>query len=112
MSKSEAAVKLSESAQLFQALGDPIRLRVVSRLSSEGPASIAELTEGSKVSRQAVTKHLTMLTEAGLLRGRRRGRERIWELRTERIEAARRALEQVSKQWDAAVDRLKLHLGE
>ena len=58
---------------VFAALGDETRLRVVSRLSEEGPLSIARLTEGSHVSRQAVTKHLRVLEDAGLVRGERAG---------------------------------------
>ena len=65
------------------------------------------LTEGARVSRQAVTKHLRTLEHAGLARSGRAGRERVWELRIERLAEVRRYLEQISRQWDEALARLK-----
>jgi DNA-binding transcriptional ArsR family regulator len=100
-----AAVK--GSTPVFAALGDETRLRLVSRLSSSGPASIARLTAGSSVSRQAITKHLHVLAGAGLVRSSRRGRERVWELRPRQLELARESLEAISRQWDEALGRLK-----
>jgi len=98
---------LRASAPVFAALGDETRLRLVSRLSSGGPASIARLTAGSSVTRQAITKHLQVLAGAGLVHGRRRGRERVWELRPHQFEQARQSLESISRQWDEALGRLK-----
>lgn len=95
------------SARLFAALGDETRLKIVSRLSSKGPLSITRLTAGTGVTRQAVTKHLHVLSGAGLVRGRRVGRERVWDLETEPLQAARRSLERISERWDEALDRLK-----
>ena len=95
------------SAPVFAALGDPTRLRVVDRLSTGGPASIAALTNGSGVTRQAVAKHLRVLADAGLVRGSRQGRESVWELETMQLAEARRYLDAVSGQWDAALGRLK-----
>lgn len=92
---------------MFAALGDETRLRLVAKLCAEGPMSIAELTQGSDVTRQAITKHLHVLADAGLVRGSREGRESRWELELERLDAARRAIDLVSQQWDAALDRLK-----
>ena len=69
--------------------------------------SITQLTEGSEVTRQAVTKHLTVLAEAGLVRDSREGRERVWELRTSQLEEARRALDLISNRWDEALQRLR-----
>jgi DNA-binding transcriptional ArsR family regulator len=80
------------------------------RLSGSGPLSIARLTEGTEVSRQAVSKHLRVLEEAGLVRGERRGRESRWELETQKLEQARRALDQISQRWDDALARLKASL--
>jgi DNA-binding transcriptional ArsR family regulator len=102
----------SASASVFAALGDPTRLGLVSRLCSGGPLSIARLTEGTDVTRQAVTKHLHVLAEAGLVRGLRQGRESVWELETRKLEAARRTLELISQRWDAALDRLKAAVEE
>lgn len=95
-------------AALFAALGDETRLRLVSRLSSGGPTSISRLTTGSGVTRQAVTKHLRVLAGAGLVRGTRRGRERLWKLEPKRLEEARRSLDLISKQWDQALGKLKI----
>lgn len=69
--------------------------------------SITQLTGGSDVSRQAVTKHLLVLAEAGLVRDFRQGRERMWELRTRNLEEARRALDMISRQWEDALERLR-----
>ena len=92
---------------IFAALGDQTRLRLVARLSARGPQSIARLTQGGSVTRQAVTKHLRVLADAGLAGSSRAGRERIWELEPEPLETARRYLDGISAQWDAALGRLK-----
>ena len=97
----------ARAAPVFAALGDPTRLALVTRLSADGPLSIARLTDGTAVTRQAITKHLGVLAGAGLVRGARRGRERIWALAPERLDVARRYLDQVGARWDAALDRLK-----
>jgi len=88
-------------------MGDSTRLRVISRLSTEGPLCIARLSDAAPISRQAVTKHLQVLADAGLVRGRRCGRERIWELEPSQLETARRYLDEVSQRWDSAIDRLR-----
>ena len=102
-----AAAKLADSAPVFAALGDATRLRIVGRLCEGGPASIVRLTDGASVSRQAITKHLHILEEAGLVRSDWAGRERIWELRSARIAEVRGYLEQISGQWDGALERLR-----
>lgn len=79
----------------------------MSRLCAEGPQSIARLTEGAAVTRQAVSKHLRVLEDAGVVRGSRDGRESVWEIEPRRLEEARRSLALVSAQWDAALDRLR-----
>lgn len=98
------------AAALFAALGDETRLHLVTRLCREGPLSIVRLSEGIEISRQAVTKHLTTLADAGLVRDDRRGRERIWALEPTRLAHARAYLDRVSAQWDAALERLQDHL--
>jgi DNA-binding transcriptional ArsR family regulator len=95
------------SAPLFAALGDKTRLRLVSRLCDDGPMSITRLTTGSKVTRQAITKHLRVMEEAGLVRSTRHGRESVWQLDQQRLEDARRYLDLISKQWDDALGRLR-----
>jgi DNA-binding transcriptional ArsR family regulator len=102
-----SAADLARSAPLFAALGDETRLRVVARLCREGPLSIARLTDGAAVTRQAITKHLHVLAGAGLVRGARAGRERVWQIEPERLDDARRDLDRISRQWDAALQRLK-----
>jgi len=99
--------KPNAPASVFAALGDETRLGIVVALASGGPASIARLTEGSTVTRQAVTKHLGVLHRAGLVRGKRRGRERLWQLESTRLESARHYLSLISTQWDDALGRLR-----
>jgi len=98
---------LRPQAPVFAALGDATRLRLVGALSHGLPRSISRLTEGSRLSRQAVTKHLRVLEGAGLVRSARRGREILFMLAPEPIEAARDCLETVSRQWDRALSHLK-----
>ena len=102
-----SAARLAEVAPVFAALGDETRLRLVARLSGEGPQSISRLANGAQVTRQAITKHLRALEGAGLARSSRSGRERIWELRPKRLTDAERYLEVISNQWDAAINRLR-----
>jgi DNA-binding transcriptional ArsR family regulator len=104
---SRAARSLQDAAPVFAALGDETRLRLVSRLCEGGPQSITKLTEATSVSRQAVSKHLQVLADAGLVRGSREGRESVWGLEPRRLDAARRALEAASSRWDAAIERLR-----
>jgi DNA-binding transcriptional ArsR family regulator len=107
MRPSRASRSLEASAPVFAALGDETRLRLVSRLCEDGPQSIAKLTAGFDVTRQAITKHLHVLEDAGLVRGARDGRESVWELEPRRLLEARRHLDAISKQWDEALGRLK-----
>lgn len=99
--------KGKDSALLFAALGDQTRLRLMVRLTGGGPMSITRLTAGSRVSRQAITKHLRVMEQAGLARSVRRGRETVWRLSPHRLRDARRYLDQISRQWDAALERLR-----
>ena len=100
----------AKSAPIFAALGDETRLRLVERLCLDGPVSITRLASTSDISRQAITKHLQVLAKAGLVRGIREGRERLYQLDTERLQQARRCLDAVSRQWDDALNKLKLSL--
>jgi DNA-binding transcriptional ArsR family regulator len=106
-SRSAAVARIAGAAPIFAALGDATRLRLVARLSDDGPSSIARLSDDSGVTRQAITKHLNALAAAGLARNSRSGRERIWELQPRRLENARRCLDQIADQWDAAIGRLR-----
>lgn len=104
------AVALAGAAPVFAALGDATRLQLVTRLCTDGPLSIVRLCEGVAVTRQAVTKHLQALADAGVVRDARQGRERIWEIETQRLSEARRWLDGISAQWDAALGRLRAHV--
>ena len=97
----------AEAAPVFAALGNGSRLALLDRLSVAGPLSITRLTAGSHKTRQAITKHLHVLAGAGLVRDVRRGREHLWELDPDRVGQARRSLDQISRQWDEALGRLK-----
>ncbi len=99
-----------QSAQVFSALGDEARLRLVDRICDRGPASIAELTEGSGVTRQAVTKHLRVLADAGLVTGEKHGRETRWRLLPGGLDTVRSSLERIDEQWGAALQRLRSYL--
>lgn len=106
MSTRSLAAATRTGAPIFAALGDETRLRIVAKLSEGDPLSIVRLTEGETMTRQAITKHLAVLAEAGLVRDVRRGRERLWALEPSQLETARRYLELVSERWDAALARL------
>jgi DNA-binding transcriptional ArsR family regulator len=92
---------------LFAALGDEIRLTLVARLCNDGPMSITRLTTGTSVTRQAITKHLRSMEQAGLVRCTRHGREALWHLEQPRLEDARRYLDIIAEQWDRALARLR-----
>jgi len=64
------------------------------------------------VTRQAVTRHLEVLEEAGVVRGTRQGRERIWDIEPKRIELARRSLDEISRWWDNKLAALKAKVEE
>jgi DNA-binding transcriptional ArsR family regulator len=104
------AGELAGAAPVFAALGDQTRLGLVARLCTGGPMSIARLTAGAGVTRQAVTKHLHVLAGAGLVRGARVGRDHVWEIEPARLDEARRWLDHIEGQWDEALSRLKASL--
>lgn len=106
--KSHAA----RSAPIFAALGDPTRLDLIARLCSNGPASISNLASGSEISRQAITKHLHVLTRVGLIRSAREGRERVYEFDSRQLKQAMEHLEMISREWDNALNRLKRFVEE
>ena len=100
--------ELQNSAPIFAALGDATRLRLIAVLCVGGAMSIAQLTSGTHITRQAVTKHLQVLAEAGLVHDVKVGRERLWEFEPTQLEEARRSLEAIAQQWDQALMKLKL----
>ena len=110
MSARSSRSSVAKAAPIFAALGDETRLQLLGRLGSSGPQSITSLTSGTAVTRQAITKHLNVLADAGLVRDLRSGRERIWELEAHRLEEARRYLDEISKSWDEALERLRKYV--
>ena len=109
MSRSSAVSRsaVRDAAPLFAALGDETRLQLVMRLAAEGPASITSLSANANVSRQAISKHLDVLSDAGLVRSTRRGRERVLDLAPDRLSDAHDYLNRISRMWDQAIGRLK-----
>lgn len=98
---------MADSAALFFAFADETRLGLVARLCDKGPLSIAKLADGFDMSRQAIAKHLHVMEDAGVVRRSQRGRESLWQLQPKRLAEARRHLESISAQWDAALGRLR-----
>jgi DNA-binding transcriptional ArsR family regulator len=94
-------------AQVFAALGDRTRLSLLMRLSDGQPRSIASLSADTELTRQAVTKHLRVLEQAGLANSVRVGRESRFTYSPEPIAEARSYLDLVSAQWDDALSRLR-----
>jgi DNA-binding transcriptional ArsR family regulator len=101
------AAALKSSASVFAALGDETRLALLDQLARGEPQSISLLTSGTRLTRQAITKHLRVLEGAGVVRSLRVGRESRFELEPKRIDDVRRYLEHVSSRWDRALARLK-----
>jgi DNA-binding transcriptional ArsR family regulator len=97
-------------APVFFALGDKTRLRLIAVLCAGGAFSIAQLTANTQITRQAVTKHLHVLAEAGLVKNVKIGRERLWQFDPGQLEEARRSLEIIGRQWEHALGKLKASL--
>jgi DNA-binding transcriptional ArsR family regulator len=94
-------------AAVFAALGDETRLSLLAKLCTGQQYSIAELTEGTKLTRQAVTKHLRVLERVRIVHGTRAGRESLFAFDPRPVIELKEYLELVSKQWDGALARLK-----
>ena len=101
-----------DPAALFAALGDQVRLSLIDQLQRGGGASIAELSAGRPLSRQAVTKHLRLLEKAGLVRPARSGREVRFRLEAARLAEAQRFLDRIARQWEESLARLAAHAGD
>lgn len=105
--RAEAPAPAPDLADVFFALGDATRLRIIAALCAGGAFSIAQLTASTDITRQAVTKHLQVLAAAGLVKDMKMGRERLWQLDPTQIEEARKSLEVIGRQWDMALGKLK-----
>src|ERR1700761_516382 len=97
----------ARQAVVFAALGDPMRLKLMQQLAGGRPASISRLTEGSGMTRQAITKHLRVLERSRMVRVTRHGRESLYVADAEPIVELRAYLEQMSRMWDDRLARLK-----
>ncbi len=107
MSSPDATAARHDPAQVFAALGDPSRLLLVRKLADGEPRSIIGLAADFPLTRQAITKHLRVLEEAGIVRSDRVGRESRFSYVPEAINDARSYLDVVNEQWDDALSRLK-----
>jgi DNA-binding transcriptional ArsR family regulator len=97
----------ARTASTFAALGDRTRLSLLARLGRGGPCSISQLTHGSHLTRQAITKHLRVLERARIVRSVRSGRHSLFELIPEPVHELRDYLDRVSAEWDQAIARLQ-----
>lgn len=109
-SPAKSAKPGADLASVFFALGDKTRLQLIALLCAGGAFSIAQLTSNTDLTRQAVTKHLQVLAEAGLVKDLKMGRERLWQFDPAQMEEARKSLEVIGKQWEMALGRLKASL--
>lgn len=106
--RSSIAARREAHAPVFAALGDATRLSLLAKLCSGRPSSISQLTKGSRLTRQAITKHLRVLESAGIVRSLRAGRENLFEFDPRPIDEIKDYLDLVSEQWDQALSRLRL----
>lgn len=107
MSPRPPELTAAAAAPVFAALGDATRLALLARLCNGQPQSITELTRGTGLTRQGVSKHLTILEQARIITSERVGRESRFKVRASALQDARRYLDRASQQWDATIDRLK-----
>ena len=97
----------AELDELWSAVADPTRRRVLDLLLDRGEATATTLAGELPVTRQAVVKQLAVLDRAGLVEDRRQGRERRYAIRPQRLDAATRSMAQVAAEWDARLSAIK-----
>lgn len=112
MSPHSSELISAEAAPMFAALGDKMRLSLLSRLQDGQPRSVIHLTDGTGLTRQGVRKHLSVLEEVGLVTQKKVGRESRFVYQPCGIEEAKKHLERASAQWDRAMNRLKVLVEE
>jgi DNA-binding transcriptional ArsR family regulator len=98
---------VAELDELWAAIGDPTRRRVVDVLLDRGEATATAVAGELPVTRQAVAKHLAVLDRAGLVQSRRLGKEVRYAIRPQRLVAATRSMAQVAAEWDARLSAIK-----
>jgi DNA-binding transcriptional ArsR family regulator len=110
--RSRMAAERQARAPVFAALGDETRLSLIAKLCGGQSYSISQLTGGSRLTRQAITKHLRVLESVGIVHSLRAGRESLFEFDPQPIEGIKKYLDFVSEQWDQALSRLKSFVEE
>ena len=93
--------------ELWSAIGDPSRRRVLDLLVSHGEVSASWLAGQVPFSRQAVSKHLVVLERARLISRRKQGREVLYQVEADRLDQAARAMAELATQWDRRLDVIK-----
>ena len=106
-SATKQRVERKARAAMFAALADETRLSLVDKLAGGSPQSISRLAAGSKLTRQAITKHLRVLEDAGIVLSSRAGRESLFQFQPNPMKQMQDYIERVSAQWDDALARLK-----
>ena len=106
------SARSAAAVPVFAALGDPVRFAIVARLCDDGPLPTIALKQDTQLSRQAVTKHLKVLEDVGLVRSDRIGRDRSWRIEGKVLSSTRDHLERISAQWDARLERLRVLVEE
>lgn len=101
------SASLRAEAPILAALGDEVRLSLLAKLAHGQRYSISQLTAGSRITRQAVTRHLRVLERVRVVRCVRSGRECLFELDPQPVQQVRDYLDRISAQWDSALARLK-----
>ncbi len=98
---------MPDDDELWAAIAEPMRRRLLDVMLERGEATATALAEELPVTRQAVAKHLAVLERAGLVAGARRGREMVYGVSPERLDAATAAMARVAARWDRRLDRIK-----
>ena len=101
---------MDDADLVFRALADPSRRLLLDRLFAKNGQTLSDLCEGIDMTRQAVTKHLRVLEDVGLVRSDRVGRDRLWQVEAQRLAELRKSLEEISARWDVRLERLRSYV--